>query len=258
MVNRLLPDDQRVASISPSLKARDAILLMRTHGFSQLPVVEGDAVLGLFTYRAFALEAAKHSGTGVELADLPVEEFLEHEDVAYARLTDEFRNLLRVLNTNEAILVSGPDDLIAILTPMDVLNYLYRVASPFVLIEEIELALRALISAATAGDGVFQTCVKTTLARSYTDRRLPTRPEEMAFDDYVGLLRDGRNWAVFEPVFGGTRERLRGKLEPVRDLRNSVFHFRRELSVEDHTLLVACRDWLFRCIRKLEQQERGS
>jgi hypothetical protein len=228
---------------------------MRERGFSQLPVKQGNSVLGLFTYRAFAMEVARAADTKIDMASLPVEEFLEHESLVYARLTDEFRNLIDVLDKNDSVVVSGPEDLIAIVTPMDVLRYLYSVANAFVLIEEIELALRSLIRAAAPSEDLLRACIKNALSDKYQNAELPKRLEEMTFDDYVALLRDGRNWVRFGPVFGGTRERVRSRLEPVRDLRNDVFHFRRELSIEDHERLATCRNWLLRCVRKVQAQD---
>ena len=257
MVNRLLPDGQLVVSVPPETTAREALALMRQHGYSQLPVKQGNSVLGLFTYRAFALEVAQISDTKIDASSLPVEEFLEHEKPAFARLNDEFRSLIDVLDERDSVVVSGPEDLVAILTPMDVLRYLYSVANAFVLIEEIELALRALIGAATGQGEILQACVENALSTKYKDRELPRKLGDMTFDDYVGLLRDGRNWQHFEAAFGGTRERARGRLEPVRDLRNDVFHFRRELSVEDHERLTTCRDWLLRCVRKVQARRGG-
>lgn len=257
MVNRMLPEGQVVVSVAPSTPAREALALMRERGFSQLPVKQGDSVLGLFTYRAFALEVARVRDPKVDVASLPVEEFLEHERAVYARLTDEFRSLIDVLDRNDSVVVSGPEELIAIVTPMDVLRYLYSVANAFVLIEEIELALRSLIRAATPGEDLLRSCIGNALSDKYKDRELAQRLDDMTFDEYVALLRDGRNWSHFEPVFGGTRERVRSRLEPVRDLRNDVFHFRREIQVEDHERLTTCRDWLLRCVRKVHAQRRG-
>ena len=257
MVNRILPDGQVVLSIPPETPARDALALMRQHGYSQLPVRQGDSVLGLFTYRAFALEVAKVADSRVDAASLTVEEFLEHEKPAFARLNDEFRSLIDVLDERDSVVVSGPEDLVAILTPMDVLRYLYSVANAFVLIEEIELALRALIRSAIGDDKVFRACVENALSAKYEGRERPRRLEDMTFDEYLALLRDGRNWKHFEKTFGGTRDRTRARLEPVRDLRNDVFHFRRELSVEDHERLTTCRDWLLRCVRKVQARRGG-
>jgi predicted transcriptional regulator len=254
MVNRLLPAGQQVLSVAPDAAAREALAIMRHHGYSQLPVVEGNAVLGIFSYRAFALEAAATEDHRV--IDLPVEEFLEHEAASFARLTDEFRSLIDVLDERDCVVVSGPDELIALVTPMDVLRYLYKIANAFVLIEEIELSLRAVIQTALDNRATFRMALENALREKYGED-LPEVLEELTFDDYIALIRDGRNWEHFQTVLGGTRERARTKLEPVRDLRNDIFHFKRELAVQDHERLAACRDWLLRCIRKLEARRRA-
>lgn len=256
-VNRILPEGQVVRSVPPETPAREALALMRECGYSQLPVKQGRSVLGLFTYRAFALEVAQITDPKIDPSSLPVEEFLEHEKPAYARVTDEFRGLIDVLDERDSVVVSGPEDLIAILTPMDVLRYLDSVANTFVLIEEIELALRTLISVAVPDPAAFRCCVANALSPYYQDKKLPERLEDMTFDEYIALLRDGRNWDHFASTFGGTRDRTRGKLEPIRDLRNDVFHFRRELSVEEHQQLATVRDWLLRCVRKVQARRGG-
>lgn len=212
-------------------------------------------MLGLFTYRAFAQEVAGMGGSKQDPTMLPVEEFLEHEMVIYARLQDEFRGLIDALDKHDAVLVSGPEDLIAILTPMDVLHYLHGIANAFVLIEEIELSLRTLIRTSVGDGAALEECAARALSKKYQTGHFPDRLEAMTFDDYVAMLRHGDNWPTFEGAFGGTRERWRGRLERVRDLRNDVFHFKRELSVEDHQSLGACRNSLLRCCRKV--QARG-
>jgi len=117
-------------------------------------------------------------------------------------LNDEFRSLIDVLDKRDSVIVGGPENLIAILTPMDVLRHLYSVANAFVLIEEIGHALRALIRAATGEGELFRSCVENALSAKYKDHELPRRLEDMTFDDYVALLRDGRSWQYFEAAFG--------------------------------------------------------
>jgi predicted transcriptional regulator len=258
MVNRVLPDGQVVLSVPPEMPAREAITLMRERGFSQVPVVQGRTVLGVFSYRAFALEVASTSSK-TDPAELPVEEFLEHERPCYARLTDEFTSLVEALDVHDSVVVSGPQDLLALLTPMDVLRYLYAVADAFVLIEEIELALRALIRSALSQPDAFGECVSNALTAKYkTAEDRPTRLEDMTFDDAIAMIRDGRNWAHFADAFGGTRERARARLEPIRDFRNCVFHFRRELSLTEHDQLASCRTWLLRRIQNQEAKAGGA
>jgi CBS domain-containing protein len=252
IVNRIVPEDQAVAFVTPETPARDAIALMKKYGFSQLPVVEGSSVLGLFSYRAFALECAAAAATNADMASLPVEEFLEHETPRYARLTDDFRGVVDALDINDCVLVSGQEDLAAIITPMDVLRYLHRVANAFVLLEEIELALRAVLRGSLAEPERIQECLTSALKGKYRDNNIPGRIEDLTFDDYLWIVRDSRTWPYVSNSFGGTRDRVRARLEPIRDLRNTVFHFKRELGLTDYERLSACRDWLLRCIRKID------
>lgn len=64
---------------------REALDLMREHGFSQLPIVEGDQVLGVFSYRSFANRAAVLGK--VDLGRAEVDDFVE--DFEFVRVTDE-------------------------------------------------------------------------------------------------------------------------------------------------------------------------
>jgi CBS domain-containing protein len=255
MVNRLLPADQRVETVSPETPAREALQLMKERGYSQLPVTQGRTVLGLFSYRAFALEALSTGESGQGLADLPVEEFLEHELLTFARLSDEFRGLIDVLDMKDCVVVSGPNELIGIVTPMDVLRYLYEVANAFVLLEEIELALRALIARALGEKSVFEACLQRVLSHKYGEGAVPSSLEQLTLDDHVALVRDGRTWEYFKPIFGGVRARAGAKLDAARQLRNEIFHFKRPITIRDHQELTRYRDWLLRCVRKVEAME---
>jgi len=80
---------------------------------------------------------------------------------------------------------AGP--LQGIVTAWDVLRYLYDVASPFVLLAEIELGVRALIRAAMT-DAEITVCAITSLP-SYAPAECPTRLEDMSFN---GLRPDRR------------------------------------------------------------------
>jgi predicted transcriptional regulator len=121
---------------------------MRKHAYSQVPVVQNGEVLGVFSYRSFAKEAATTTldvlnSQGCALGDLTVDEFVEKFE--FANVTEEMSRVFDSMDRDNGVLIGSPDRLIGILTPMDFLRYLYKVASPFVMVSEIELALRALI-----------------------------------------------------------------------------------------------------------------
>jgi len=81
---------------------------------------------------------------------------------------------------------------------------------------------------------------------------VPTVLEDMTFDNYQALISHGENWTDVEPVFGGTRTRTSGKLKEVGGIRNDLFHFKREITVEDHQTLAVYRNWLLNKIKQAE------
>ena len=81
-------------TIPPETTVREAIALLRQHGYSQVPVVDGREVLGVFSYRSFAQKAATFTLHEVAQqkcvpGDLAVEECLER--FAFARVTEGMR-----------------------------------------------------------------------------------------------------------------------------------------------------------------------
>src|SRR5690606_2295430 len=118
----------------------------------------GGEVLGVFSYRSFALKAMAtlHEVKQQKSApgDLAVEECLEQFE--FARVTDEMRQVFGAMDRDNGVLIGSPEKLQGILTPMDFLRYLYKVASPFVMLSEIELTLRALIRLAVSDEELGQ------------------------------------------------------------------------------------------------------
>lgn len=260
-INRILPEDQEPLTVFPDTPVREAISMMVEHGYSQLPVIShASEVLGVFSYRSFAAKAAKESLDQIQKdkcapGDLPVDEFLE--EFQFARVSDELQSVFSSMDADNGILVGSPTRLQGVLTPMDFLTYLYQVASPFVMLSEIELSLRTLIEAAVTAEQL-QRCIKASLSQIYEEENLPTEVSQMTFENYRSLISHGKNWDLFRPVFGGTRPRTSAKLSELRDLRNDVFHFKRELNEEDRMALKAHRDWILMKARQSTGNRGGS
>jgi predicted transcriptional regulator len=258
-INRVIPDNQELLTIPPTHLVRDAIQLMLEHGYSQIPVVHDGDVLGVFSYRSLAKEAANmtlRELTSQRCApgDLPVDEFLEPFE--FARVTQEMNHVFDVLDRDNAVLIGTPDRLIGILTPMDFLRYLYRVASPFVLVSEIELAVRALMRLALDEEQI-RVAARRSLGAAYgSEDKVPMTLEDMTFDNYQSMLSNGENWRTLESVFGSTRTRVSAKLKEVGAIRNALFHFRREFTVKEHQSLADHRNWLLNKVKQA-QTHRG-
>jgi predicted transcriptional regulator len=254
-INRIIPQDQVLLTVPPKCNVREAIGLMQEHGYSQLPVVDKGEVLGVFSFRSFAKEAARATVDDwikekCAPGDLTVDEFLE--EFEFARVMEEMSRVFDAMDRDNGVLIGTPERLIAVLTPMDFLRYLYQVASPFVMVSEIELALRALIHFALS-DQQIVTAAKKCLSGAYgNENQIPTTLEEMTFDNYQSLISFGDNWKQFEPVLGGTRTRASGKLKEIGTIRNDLFHFKREITMQEHQMLAGHRNWLLNKIKQAE------
>jgi CBS domain-containing protein len=224
-----------------------------------MPVVVGREVLGLFSYRTFSQAVIAHGRAAtknrkLDPLELTVDECMEPKP-HFARVTDEFVEWFDVIDRSDSVLIGSPNRLQGIVTAMDILRYLYRVASPFVLIGEVELAIRALMQMAV--DPVtLAACAHECLKDKYEAETMPTELQAMTFNDYIQIVGDGRRWGHFEPFFGGNRVRTRAKLEQLRDIRNVIFHFRREITVEEHQTLAANRDWMLRKARTADARQK--
>jgi predicted transcriptional regulator len=252
-LNNVLPVDQKVVSVSPDTLALDALRTMDAHGYSQLPIMVGKEVFGLFSYRSFARTVMKQSQGGptsdaIAPNELTVEDC--REAATFARVTDEFNQWFSAIDKNDAILVGDPNRLHGVVSAMDILRYLYGVASPMVLVAEVELALRGLMRLAVDPETLAE-CAQECLIK-YSPSKRPTRLEDMTFGDYLQIVGHEKRWSHFQHVLGKDRTRTVAKLDQLRRLRNTVFHFRRELSVEDHENLAGGRDWLLMKARVAE------
>jgi predicted transcriptional regulator len=258
-INRIIPQDQSMLTIPPSCRVRDAVALMRKHGYSQVPVVENGEVLGMFSFRSFAHGAASSTleeWTRQKCApgDLTVDEFLEQ--FKFARVTEEMSSVFDAMEQDNGILIGTPERLIGILTPMDFLRYLYQVASPFVMVSEIELALRALIRLALSDEQLVSAAMRCLSAVYRSEDKVPTVLEDMTFDNYQSLVAHGENWPYFEPVIGGTRTRTSAKLKENGAIRNDLFHFKRVITMQDHQTLAGHRNWLLNKIKQAEAHRK--
>ena len=255
-INRIIPEGQQIKFIPPTTTVREAVELMRELNYSQLPVIQGNEVLGVFSYRSFAKEAAavtfeKLKSQSYAPGDLTVDECLEKFD--FANVTDDMDRVFRSVERDNGVLIGSPENLIGLLSPIDILLYLYNVANPFVMLSEIELALRALIRRSLSVEEIKNLAKKCLLKLYGTEERIPLVLEDMTFDNYRALISYGETWSKFEKVFGGSRGRAGGKLAEISEIRNYLFHFRRKITVEDYEVLRGHRDWLLSKVKQAKQ-----
>ena len=244
-INRIIPENQVLFTLPPEMKAREAVALLRQKHYSQAPVVVNGEVMGVFSFRSFARVAASPALTELNQhkaapGDWLVEECTEK--FKFASVTDEMLEVFDAMDRDNGVLVGTESKPQGILTQMDFLRYLYEVASPFVMVSEAELTLRALIQRAVGAE--LPAFADRALRQLYGEGKVPAALEAMTFDNYRLIISHGQNWDHFEAVFGGTRLRTAAKLKQLCDLRNDLFHFKRKTTMEDHQTLGDLRNWL--------------
>jgi len=248
-VGNIFPGETSVESVPGETPVVEALKIMLEKRYSQLPVVEKGTVRGAFSLWSLAHQLA--TAPTLKVSDLTVEDVMEQLPTVTVR--DSLHSIVTQLDQHEALLVGSPHGLQAILTSFDVLRYFYRVARPFILIQEIELALRSLIHLCAPGDKL-KDCIDAALVPAYekTGRAAPTELHELAFEDYRTLVHSKHNWPLFQGVVGHNSQVVSARLEEIRKIRNNVFHFRREISLLEYGTLASAREWLLEKIRRAE------
>lgn len=253
-VHSLIPAEQEILTIKPDTRVVDALQLMEKNHYSQLPVVVGKAVLGVFSYRSFSAKALtkQKANRGEWLGELPVEDFLE--DYEFVHGSQDWNRIVDYLNKDDAFFVGHPNGLDGLVTTMDVLGYFREIASPFIILAEIELSLRKVLQISIPEES-WRTALESSLATAYEGKAVPLELGDMTFDNYVQIISNNGNWRYFEAFFSSgdvSRKQTTRKLQQLRDWRNVVFHFKRRLESWELNTLGEHRAWLQRRMRAFD------
>ena len=84
-----------------------------------------------------------------------------------------------------------------------------------------------------------------TVFNKHLDSSRPARQfEDLTLYDYIVLLLDKQRWPQYQSIFGMERDALSNLLDKVRETRNALAHFRRDLSAAQRDHLRFSADWL--------------
>ena len=242
-VGRLVPDDQELAVLPTGTTVARAIEVMRAAGFDQVPVRHGSTVVGVFSYRSLAMNLPAVRPQDNPLMML-VEDFLETAD--FVRASSEVGDVLGTIEDRNVVLIGDEDQLLAIATASDVSAFLWDASRPFILLQDIELATRHLMGRACADEAELRQCIAAGM-QAVEGKAVPTRLDDLTYGELLGVLSHGGLFGrVFAKTFGRQRPLVLSVLEPVREVRNKVFHFRDEVTMTELDLIINARLWLQR------------
>jgi predicted transcriptional regulator len=241
-VSQLVPEDQDVLTVPVGTRVEQALHLMKTHDFDQLPVTTAkNRIVGAFTYRSLAGNL-QHIRRQDGPLTVPVDDLVE--ELHFVRASQEVGAIVEHLEADHAVLVGDEDRLLAIVTTIDLNRFLWRRTHPFLLLQEIELGVRDLMrSSCSAAE--LDAAVSAALS---TDHGAATRRlEDLTMGELFSVLLNGSSFGrLFRLRFGSNRNLVRVTLEPVCDIRNKVVHFRDDVSAEELQKLIEVAAWLRR------------
>ncbi len=191
-----------------------AITLMLQHDFSQLPVMQGEReVKGVVTWKSIGSKQA------LGLNCNTVGECRED-----ARIVDSNRTLFDAISTIVEygyVLVRDQKDrrITGIVTASDLSLQFQALAEPFLLLREIELHVRQLLSGKISS----QDFALLDSAPPSTGKTKPQDIADLTLGQYVRLFQHPQIWAKLNLKIDATV--LTALLEEVRVIRNDVMHF---------------------------------
>lgn len=201
-----------VVSVPPTATFEQAITVMVLNGYSQLAVLAGSHSLrGAVTWQSIA--HARHANPNASFADaiVPARE---------ARYDQELIEILPDLETSDFVFVRDEKNAVAgIVTTADVVGVYRELATPFLLIGELDQILRQLIARIFTIEEVISLCDP--------DGLRPIRAfDDLEMGDYQRVLENRERWQKL----GWPLDRVTfiKRLDELRIIRNNVMHFNPE------------------------------
>jgi cystathionine beta-synthase len=118
-------DRGKVATASPTSRVRDVIATLKNFGISQLPVVDGGRLTGMVG----EVDLLRHLVSGNHTLDSPIEGLVE-SDYATVSLDTKVELLQAVLADVKVAIVTEQEEVVGIVTKIDLIDFLAKRAAP--------------------------------------------------------------------------------------------------------------------------------
>lgn len=285
-VQKLILGQQKLATVTPEDPVQKALDLMIENDYSQLAVIDKeDKVLGLITGDSI-VKALDHFGVTVSALkvsaaitktteyrlDQDLFEVLDGLRDQYAVLIVDADRRLRAIVTNydateyfrrraEDIMwvedietalkehinaefadASGQVDEQALATAIgDITDHNKEQRKKFDKAIKQYLQLRE-----NNLDGYDAGLAQKALGAETESKKEPKKLGELTLNEYIQLLLRDTHWEKYRAVFDMDKPAIRKLLEEVRDTRNTLAHFRGEITAKQRDQLKFCAEWLGR------------
>lgn len=220
-IGRLESANRKPVSISPDKPLCEAITLMLTHDYSQLPVMSTDRnVRGVVSWKTIGSKLALKQTCEHVRDCMEKPRVVQIEDSLFSAITD--------ISEYDYVLVQASDRTICgIVTATDFSEQFRTLGEPFLLIGEIENSIRKLIH------GKFKASELAAVKDGDDKDRKVAGVSDLTFGEYVRLLENEKRWNKVGLALD--RAEFVKRLDKIREIRNDIMHFEPE-GIDDDDL----------------------
>lgn len=214
-VSNLECSERAPVCIKPQETVAAALTIMQLNDFSQLVVASSPReIKGIISYKSIA-RAQLHGRPE------KVSECLD-ETVPRVKLSEPLMRVIASFRRHDAVLVLSADQTISgIVTPADIAVEFSSLASPFLVIGEIEQHLRWLIRKVDVDDALTLTAGPEEAVVSHAE------PSELTMGELQRIIQNPNVWGVTGVNYD--RALFCAELDAIRKARNALMHFKEPL-----------------------------
>lgn len=232
-------DDEPYASLLPGTTIGEAFAQLEMAGATHLPVILNNRVLGIFSSRSVA-QCFTYHPTGTDPRQAEIDDYLYPAD--FVRAQQSLAAAVDLIGRQGLALVGNEDFLLGVITSKQIGEHLWRIAQPFSMIHDIELAIKQLASQCVQAGANLEDALATCSMQRFTGKPI----SEYTMGQIVRLITHESNMEYFYPGFGKNKNLARSRMKAAVDLRNRVFHFSGEVGSDDLEALSETKFWLDR------------
>jgi CBS domain-containing protein len=265
LIENIINQQAKLITVTEDDTVKHALDLMIENDYSQLPVVDKEERLaGMVTYQSVIQAARSFEVRNDEL-------FVR--DVAFTSIKsfdveDNLFDLLDEIKKNNAVVIVDPGGFpIGIVTSYDAAEFLRTRAEGLMRIEDIETTIKTFVlSYYSSKEGKLDmerldqdVQFITNYKSDGSNVKKPLKFNDLTLSDFISFLVQKSTWEYYEPYLKIKREALITLLGKVRQIRNDLAHFRRDISSQSLDNLVYSAKWFesrFEKFNAIKDQEK--
>lgn len=211
-ISRLEAANKNLIFVKPDADVSEAITLMMTHDYSQLPVMQQPKrdLKGVISWRSIGQKLSVGQNSSL------VRELMEPNFQLISSETSLFKALPVIIEHDYILVQNNSKEICGIVTASDLSLQFKQLTEPFLLVGEIENHLRQILIKLD----------KTDLEKGKDEKDVERQIETVAdltVGEYIRLFQNPEIWKKLKIIID--RKTFCEQLEKVREIRNNIMHF---------------------------------